>query len=80
MENATRLADEPELTVMRCFTPMNAASRFSKASLKRPVVSQPSRLASTMFFSSGAPMTLPDGGTTDSPGLKGWGANARSAY
>ena len=39
---ATRLADEPELTVIRCLTPMKAASFFSNSALKRPVVSQPS--------------------------------------
>ena len=58
---ATRLADEPELTVMRCLTPRNAASCFSKSSLKRPVVSQPSSEASTMFLSSSAPMTFARG-------------------
>ena len=31
VENATRLADEPELTVIRCFTPRNFASRFSNS-------------------------------------------------
>jgi hypothetical protein len=33
----------------------------SNSSLKRPVVSQPSSEASTMFLSSWAPMTLPEG-------------------
>jgi hypothetical protein len=76
---ATRLADEPELTVIRCLTPMKAASFFSNSALKRPVVSQPSRLASTMFLSSWAPMTLPEGGTTEAPGRNGCGAKAMAA-
>ena len=46
-ENATRFADEPELTVSACFAPTRAASRFSKAALKRPVVSQKSSAEST---------------------------------
>lgn len=60
---ATRLADEPELTVIRCLTPRYLARRCSNWSLNRPVVSHPSNEASTMFFSSAAPMTLPEGGT-----------------
>ena len=72
-ENATRLADEPELTVIRCLTPRYLAKRSSKAVLKRPVVSQPSSEASTMSCSSLAPMTLPETGTTDSPGINGLG-------
>jgi hypothetical protein len=42
--------------------------------LKRPVVSQPSSEASTMYCSSLAPMTLPDTGTGVTPGTKGCGA------
>src|SRR6201996_3138423 len=74
VENATRLADEPELTVIRCLTPRNFARRSSNIALKRPVVSQPSRLASTISCSSLAPITLPDTGTALSPGTKGRGA------
>ena len=72
-ENASRFADEPELVVMQYFTPRNCASRFSNASLKRPVVSQPSSEASTMRCSSGAPITLPDAGTVVSPGTNARG-------
>ena len=77
---ATRLAEEPEFTVIKCLTPMKAANFFSNSVLKRPVVSQPSIEASTMSLSSCAPMTLPDGGTAEAPGRKGWGARAMAAY
>jgi hypothetical protein len=43
--------------------------------LKRPVVSQPSSEASTISSISGAPITLPAGGMTVSPGTNGLGAN-----
>lgn len=79
-ENATRLADEPEFTVIRYFTPRNCARRCSNIALKRPVVSQPSSEASTIIFSSPAPMTLPDTGTGVWPGTKALGAYAMSAY
>jgi len=72
--NANRLAEEPELVVSACFTPRNSVRRFSKASLKRPVVSQPSSEASTMFWSSAAPITLPEGGTTFLPASNALGA------
>jgi hypothetical protein len=36
--------------------------------------------ASTMFLSSWAPMTLPEGGTTEAPGRNGCGARAMAAY
>ena len=75
-ENASRFADEPEFVVRTCFTPRNAASRRSNASLKRPVVSQPSSDASTMLCSSAPPITLPEGGITVVPGTNGAGANA----
>ena len=48
VEKATRLADEPELTVIRYFTPRNCARRCSNMVLKRPVVNQPSSEASTI--------------------------------
>ena len=71
---ATKLADEPEFTVIRCFMPIKAASFSSNSALKRPVVNQPSNEASTMSLSSSAPSCLPDGGTTDSPGVNVLGA------
>ncbi len=74
VENATRFADDPELTVIKYLTPRNAARRSSNIALKRPVVSQPSRLASTISWSSLAPITLPDTGTVLSPGTNGRGA------
>ena len=80
VENATRLADEPEFTVIACFTPMKSARRRSNMALKRPVVSQPSSEASTIACSSGAPITFPETGTGLSPGTNGFGAWARSAY
>ena len=80
VEKATRLADEPELTVIKCFTPINSANFFSNKSLKRPVVNHPSKDASTMFSSSLEPISFPDGGITVSPGLKVFGANSRAAY
>ncbi|MOA26972.1 hypothetical protein D3C78_1478070 [compost metagenome] len=69
--NATRLAEEPELTEIRYLTPRNSASLFSNSALKRPVVSHPSSEASTINCNSRAPMTLPDGGMTLSPATKG---------
>ena len=80
VENATRLADDPEFTVIACFTPRNSARRCSNSALKRPVVSQPSSEASTINCSSLVPMTLPDTGTGLSPGTKGFGTCASSAY
>ncbi len=77
---ATRLAEDPEFTVMRCLTPIKAASLFSKSVLKRPEVSQPSSDASTMCLSSSASSNLPDGGTMVAPGRKGCGASAIAAY
>ena len=68
--NATRFADEPELTVSACVTPTYAARRRSNSALKRPVVSHPSSAASTMCINSGAPITLPDGGIGVVPGTK----------
>ena len=73
-EKATRLADEPEFTVIRYFTPRYRARRSSKAVLKRPVVSQASSEASTISCSSFAPSTLPDTGTGDTPGWNGLAA------
>jgi hypothetical protein len=54
-EKATRLADEPELTVSAERTPIRAASFCSKSSLKRPVVSQKSSAESTRNCISRAP-------------------------
>src|SRR5688500_12051120 len=79
-ESASRFADDPELVVSAKCTPRYLARRCSNASLKRPVVSQPSREASTMFCSSGAPITLPEGGTVDWPATNGRGAEVCSAY
>ena len=73
VEKATRLADEPELTVIRCFTPRNFARRSSNIALKRPVVSQPSRLASTISCNSLVPITLPDTGHGALAGHEGLG-------
>ena len=67
---ATRLADEPELTVIKCLTPIKEASFSSNSALNRPVVNQPSKEASTIALSSSTPSTLPDGGTTWAPGIK----------
>ena len=80
VENATRFAEEPEFTVIRCLTPINSANFFSKRSLKRPVVNQPSKEASTMFSNSSEPISLPEGGTTVWPGTNVFGTNSRSAY
>ncbi|VEB45154.1 Uncharacterised protein [Chromobacterium violaceum] len=77
---ATRLADEPELTVSTCGRPMNSPSRLSKDALKRPVVNQASSAASTMFATSAAPTTLPDGGTAVWPGMNSAWARRASAY
>ena len=74
MVKATKLAEEPELTVIKCLTPIKAASFSSNSALKRPVVNQPSKEASTINLSSSAPSTLPEGGTTVSPGVKVLGA------
>ena len=68
--NANRFAEEPEFVVIKNLTPKYFANRFSNASLNRPVVSHPSNDASTIFFSSVASSTLPDGGTTVTPGSK----------
>lgn len=80
MLNATRFADEPELTVIRCLTPRNLARRASNLSLKWPVVSQQSREASTISSISFAPTTLPAGGTTVLPGSNGTGWLASAPY
>ena len=53
-EKATRLADDPELTVSTEAVPMRLANLAWKASLKRPDVSQNSRAASTSDFMSDA--------------------------
>jgi hypothetical protein len=79
-EKARRFAEEPELVVIKNFTPKKSRNFFSKASLKRPVVSHQSREASTMLFNSAASKTLPDGGMTVSPGLKAWGVYLIFAY
>ena len=68
--NATRFADEPELVVSTWRGPINRARFFSNSSLKRPVVSQPSRQASTIETISLAPITFPDAGMGVSPGVK----------
>ncbi|MNP58794.1 hypothetical protein D3C76_1537410 [compost metagenome] len=78
-ENASKLADEPELVVSTQRRPRYLAKRFSNASLKRPVVSQPSSTASVIACSSPAPITLPEGGTLLCPATKGFGAICRSA-
>src|SRR5579864_2898316 len=65
---ATRFADEPELTVIACGTPTNAARRDSNSVLKRPVVSHASSDASTMLVTSGVPTTLPLDGIGVCPG------------
>ena len=51
-EMATRLADEPELTVSANFTPIKRASSLSNLELNLPVVNQASRAESTMYCSS----------------------------
>ena len=56
--------------VRTCLRPRNWPRRCSKASLKRPVVSQPSSEASTSSSISRAPITLPEGGTAVRPGTK----------
>ena len=80
VENATKFADEPEFTVMAYLTPINSANFFSNCSLKRPVVSQPSKEASTMFFNSSAPINFPDEGTIVCPGSNTFGENSIAAY
>ncbi|SEH85524.1 hypothetical protein BAZSYMB_GCONTIG00831_0 [Bathymodiolus azoricus thioautotrophic gill symbiont] len=77
--NATKLADEPELTVIKCLISINSDSSFSNLRLKRPVVSQPSNDASTIYCNSVAPITFPDGGTTLLPGLKVFSIYFKSA-
>jgi len=69
--NANKLAEDPELVVKTFFTPRKFASFLSKASLKRPVVNQPSRQASTMLIISFVPRALPDAGMVVSPGKNG---------
>src|SRR6266446_10579876 len=78
--NARRLAEAPEFEVSANRTPRNLANLFSKASLNLPVVSQKSRAESTRLCISSAPNTLPDGGTTVSPGENLGGACRSSAY
>ena len=71
--NATKLAEEPEFTVIQYLTPKKAANFCSKAALNRPVVSQASKEAATIFWSSCSPITFPEGGITVFPASKGWG-------
>src|SRR6202044_3436018 len=66
--NATRLAEEPELTREQLLTPIKRASFFSNAFAKRPVVNQQSRAESTTERKSVPSMTFPDTGTGDLPG------------
>ncbi len=77
---ATRLAEEPELTVIKNLTPKNSASFFSNSALNRPVVNQQSSDASTINCISRAPTTFPEGGIILSPGTKGFLTPATSAY
>src|SRR3546814_5878883 len=67
---ATRLADEPELTVRTCLTPRNRPSRFSNCVLKRPAVSQKSSELSTRLRTSDGPKTRPETGTGELAGQK----------
>ena len=69
-ENATKFADDPELTVIACAIPINFAKFFSNRSLNLPAVNHPSRDALTIFLSSSLPMSLPDGGIEVMPGRK----------
>ena len=80
MLNATKLADDPELTDKANLIPINSASFFSNCSLKRPVVNQPSNDASTIFSNSAEPITLPDGGIIVSPGTNSFGEYTSFAY
>ena len=51
-EKEIKLADEPELTVISDLTFKNFDNFFSNSLLKRPVVNQPSRAASTILIIS----------------------------
>jgi hypothetical protein len=76
---ATKLADDPELTVIRDLIPINSDNAFSKFLLKRPVVNHPSNEASTIYCNSVAPITFPDGGTMLLPGLNAFSTYFKSA-
>ena len=64
VEIASRLADEPELTISACRTPARRASARWKRCVSGPEVSQKSRLERTSSTTSSGPNTLPDTGTT----------------
>ena len=76
---ASRLADEPELVVSVRRVPVIVANSVSNCLLKRPVVSHMSRQESTSLLISGAPTTLPLGGTTLTSGTNALGPWASSA-
>ena len=70
VEKATKFAEDPEFTVIKYLTPINCANFSSNKALKRPVVNQPSRDASTIIFNSDESINFPAGGIIVSPGLK----------
>lgn len=74
--NATRFADEPELTSDADRIPMNRASLLSNSLAQRPVVNHPSSAESTTELMSAASITLPDTGTEEEPGTNSRLANA----
>ena len=60
--NATKLAEDPELTNKQCFTPIHWAKRSSNSAAYLPVVNQKSREESTNLTNSCSSNTLPDAG------------------
>src|SRR3954470_24526773 len=79
-ENATRLAEEPEFTVMAYRAPTRFARLVWNWSLNRPAVSQKSSAESTSDLTSLESKTRPETGTGDVPPMNGFVACARSEY
>ena len=73
--SATRFALDPEFTRLAERTPTNFASLRSNSLANRPVVNHPSSAESTTEQMSSAPITLPETGTTDSPGTNSRAGN-----
>src|SRR3989338_1694033 len=68
VDNAIKLAEEPEFAVRTKFTPRNFPISFSKSELYFPAVSQKSNDEATSVLISLVPYTLPDTGMNVFPG------------
>ncbi|MDA8905255.1 hypothetical protein N9I58_02190 [Candidatus Thioglobus sp.] len=72
---AIKLAEEPEFKVIKCLIPINYANSASNFLLNCLSVSQPSKDATTIYYSSIGPTSFPEVGVAVLPGLKNSSAN-----